>query len=1019
MISSRETPVKFVYKLPLILKIRIFLKYFLVCVVVCCAARQIFALDPRKSIAQYAHRVWTSNDGLPQDSVNAIVQTPDGYLWVATQEGFARFDGVKFTVFDASTTDGLGSFIHTLFVDRAGTLWIGSIGFTSYSKGKFQFYTSADGLPDVSVKYSSEDADGVLWLGAANRDRTSGGKGLTRFENGRGTILTTKNGLSSDQIYQTATDKNGVLWIGTGNGLNVYQDGRFKIYTTADGLTSDFTPIVYKDRAGDIWVGTNKGLNLYRNGVFTRFTTGDGLSDNGIRSIYEDKDGALWVGTDKGLNRIVNGKAQALFGIEELANDRIFSIYEDFEGSLWIGTHSSGLHRLRDAKFTAYGAPEGLFGDSVQSIFQDSAQRLWIGTSDGGLNVWENNRFRAFSAKDGLAGNRVRAIYEDRAGNLWFGTEAGLNKFANGKFEHYNASDGLASSNIRTIYEDDTGALWLGTDVGVSVLKDGKFRNFSSDVLIGTGVNFFYRDARRRLWIASDEGLSIYENGEIVPQKDVFPPEFNAQSVSEDADGTLWWTTWGQGLNRLKDGKLTAYTTKSGLYDNTAWTILDDGKGNLWMGCNRGVFRVAKQELNDFADGKINIIGSIVYGTVNGMRKRETNAGSPAALRMKDGRLWFATTAGAVVINANDIVTNHVAPPMVIENLIADDQSYAPNGERFDFEAGTKNVEFQYVGLSFVAPERVKYKYKLEGFDQNWIDAGARRTAYYTNLAPGDYKFRVIGANNDGVWNEQGASVEFRVLAPFWRAWWFFALVLLVLSVAIFAVFRWRIARLERVNRRQRFFSRQLIESQERERKRIAAELHDNLGQRLIIIKNWASLGLKLTGEKAPARAQLEEISTTALQAIGEVREIIYDLRPVQIETSGLSSTIKFTVEQVAASSGVNLTIECADLDDLFAPEDEVTVYRIVQECLSNAVKHSGAENIAVLIERDGRAVKITVADDGKGFVADAPLDADRRAGFGLNGLNERVKMLGGSVQIQSVIGKGTTVFVEIEAPGD
>ncbi len=980
-------------------------------------ATSIRALNPNKAVTQYVHNVWTSNDGLPQDSVNAIAQTPDGYLWLATQEGAARFDGLRFSVFDASNIDGFGSFVYTLHVDRAGTLWLGCVNLFSYSDRKFVRYSTADGLPDIAIKHISEDADGNFWFGAASSDRIFGGRGLIRFADKRATVLTTANGLSSNQVYDTLTDSRGNLWIGTGDGLNLYKNGEFKVYRISDGLSGNLIRTVYEDRAGNIWLGTSSGLNRFSGGKFVSYTTANGLSNDSINTVYEDADGILWVGTDRGLNRIVNGRIQSVTDIDALSNDGIFSIYEDRERSLWIGTHNNGLHRLRDAKFTTYGAPEGLRGDSLQSIYQDSSGRMWFGTSDGGLNVLENNQFRTFSRRDGLLGDRVRAICEDRAGNMWFGSELGLNKFKDEKFTTFTTADGLPSSNIRSMYEDENGVLWLGTTAGLSLFAEGKFKNFGkAEGLLGNSVNFIHRAADGQIYVAGDEGLSVFQNNKLVAVRAGFPDEFNAQSISEDANRTLWITSWGQGLNRLKDGKLTTYTTKNGLYDNTAWSILDDGNGNLWMGCNRGVFRVSKQELNDFADGKISRVNSIVYGAANGMRKRETNAGSPSALHLKDGRLWFATTAGAVVINANDVISNHVAPPIVIEKLVADEQTLGADGEKFELETGTKNVEFHYVGLSFVAPERVRYKYKLEGFDNEWVDAGTRRAAYYTNLAPGKYLFRVIAANNDDVWNEQGASLEFRVLAPFWRTWWFFGFSALALMTVIYALFRWRISRLERANQLQRAFSRQLIESQESERKRIAAELHDNLGQRLIIIKNWASLGLKFSGADAPAREQLEEISTTALQAIGEVREIIYDLRPVQIETSGLSSTIKFTVEQIAASSGINFTVECDDLSEVFSPEDEVIVYRIVQECVSNAVKHSDAENVSVTIKRDAGAVKIKIADEGKGFVPGSPPDAGKRCGFGLNGLNERAKMLGGFVQIQSITGKGTTIFIEVQA---
>lgn len=967
-------------------------------------------------MTQYVHDAWNSNDGLPQDSVNAVVQTADGYIWFATQEGLVRFDGVRFTVFDQSNTDGMGGFVFTLFAARDGALWVGTGGgLLRYRDGKFTRYSQNDGLPDITIKNISEDASGNLWLGAASGN-VVGGQGLTRFKDGRGTILTTRDGLSNNQIYKTLTDAAGDLWVATANGLDRYRNGEFTHFTTADGLAGNFVRTIYQDRAGALWFGTNAGLSRLKNGRFSKYTTKDGLPNDYVYSVCEDADGNLWVGTEKGLSRFENGSIRAAVGIEGLSSDRIFSLLEDAEGSLWVGTHASGLHRLRDGKFTAYGTPEGLAGDEIHGIFQDRAGRVWVGAAPGGLSVFADNRFTNYAAVNGLSSGVVRAFYEDANGAMWVGTSDGLSEFKNGKFTRYADWNGTRGDTVHTIYPDADGALLIGTDSGFSRLQNGRFANFgSAQGLASGGVNFFHRRADGSLDIGGNDRFVRFENGRFSARAEAMPAEFNVQSFAEDADGTLWVTTWGQGLNRFKDGKLTTYTTKDGIYDNAAWSILDDGAGDLWMGSNRGIFRVAKQELNDFADGKIAAVHSVVYGTADGMRKRETNTGSPSALRARDGRLWFATTGGGVVIDPRDIKTNRVPPPVVLEKMIADERAVEPTGANAELAAGTRNVEFQYVGLSFVAPERVKYKYKLEGFDKDWVDAETRHTAFYTNLPPGDdYRFRVIAANDDGVWNETGATVKFRVLAPFWRTWWFYGLAVLVAAGIVFSLFKGRVRRLERANEAQIAFSRRLIESQEQERKRIAAELHDTLGQHLVIIKNWATLGLKFLDKDAPAREQLEVISATALQAIDEVREIVHDLRPFQLEANGLTQTIKFMVEGAAAASGIEFTVECDELDGFFAAEDDATFYRAVQECVSNVIKHSGATRADVRIKRDGRHVRLRISDDGSGFAPEATAETSG-GGFGLNGLRERVGMLGGVPEIESTPGRGTTISINLE----
>ncbi|HEX3085996.1 MAG TPA: triple tyrosine motif-containing protein [Pyrinomonadaceae bacterium] len=329
-------------------------------------------------------------------------------------------------------------------------------------------------------------------------------------------------------------------------------------------------------------------------------------------------------------------------------------------------------------------------------------------------------------------------------------------------------------------------------------------------------------------------------------------------------------------------------------------------------------------------------------------------------------------------------------------------------------EPGQTYLEIHYSGLSFINPELVKFKYRLEGSDEKWTDADTRRVAYYTHLPPGNYHFRVLAANRDGVWSKQGAALEITVLPQFWQTWWFVMLATALITAIIYLIYQQRIRILKRTQQAQEAFSRQLIESQEAERKRIAAGLHDNLGQHLIVIKNWAALALNFTDKTAPVREQLDEISTTAVQALNEVREIIYDLRPYQIETIGLSRTIKSMAEQVAAASGIDFRIECDELENIFSPDDEVTFYRMIQECVSNVVKHSRAERAAVRIKRRADGIEAEISDNGRGFVPETQPQSDKAGGFGLQGLSERVRMLGGSHQVRSALGNGTTISVRI-----
>jgi signal transduction histidine kinase len=366
------------------------------------------------------------------------------------------------------------------------------------------------------------------------------------------------------------------------------------------------------------------------------------------------------------------------------------------------------------------------------------------------------------------------------------------------------------------------------------------------------------------------------------------------------------------------------------------------------------------------------------------------------------------------VINPAAVPVNSQPPPVVIESATIDTRP-VDVGSKIQIEPGQTYLEIHYSGLSFINPELVKFKYRLEGSDENWTDADTRRVAYYTHLPPGKYHFRVLAANRDGIWNEQGAVLEIIVLPQIWQTWWFLFLATVSIAAIIYLIYQQRIRVLKRTQQAQEAFSRQLIESQEAERKRIAAGLHDNLGQHLIVIKNWAALALNFADKTAPVREQLDEISTTAVQALGEVREIIYDLRPYQIETIGLSRTIRSMVEQVAASSGIDFQVECDDLENALSPEDEVTFYRMIQECVSNVVKHSQAKRAAVRIKRRANEIEAEISDNGRGFVAETQPHSDKAGGFGLKGLSERVRMLSGTHQVQSGLGKGTTISLRVE----
>ncbi|MGH7176570.1 MAG: ligand-binding sensor domain-containing protein, partial [Tepidisphaeraceae bacterium] len=684
------------------------------------------------------------------------------------------------------------------------------------------------------------------------------------------------------------------------------------------------------------------------------------MEEISFRTFYEDREGNLWLGTNgQGLYRVRKQAITTYSKPQGLVDRNVYPIYQDRAGAIWIGAWQSGLSRLRDGSFTNYTVRDGLASGLVTALYEDRAGRLWVGAHhdhNGGLRILklgQDGRFTTVGNQSGQGGQilpdrtLVSAIHEDRAGALWFGTTRGLARYQAGVSTIYTEKDGLAGDDVRVIIEDAAGQLWIGAYGGLTRLKDGQF----------TG------------WTERD-GL----------------PSNNVRALYQDREGVLWIGTYDGGLGRFKDGRFTRYTTRDGLFNNGVFQILEDARGRFWISSNRGIYRVRKEELNEFAAGQRREITSIAYGRSDGMLNVECNGGlQPAGIKARDGRLWFPTQDGAAVIDPEAMPANPQPPPVIIESFLLDNAPVVFDRE-VRIQPNQENFEIQYTALSFINAENLRFKYKLEGLDHDWIDAGTRRTAYYPHVPPGDYTFRVIAANSDGVWNNEGKSLRVVVLPPFYRTWWFLSLAALGVGAAVWLSFRSRVAQLRREHAAREAFSRQmldaqenfsrrLIESQEAERKRIAAELHDGLGQNLIVIKSWAALGLTQLDPDALVREQFDEISATAVQSLNDVREIIYNLRPYQLDSIGLSNTIKFMLEQLAAASGISFMIEVAPLDKVFSPEAEVIFYRVVQECANNIVKHSRATEATVLIEREARAVHVTIEDNGRGFsIADCGL---------------------------------------------
>lgn len=749
-----------------------------------------FAMDSDKSIAQYVHDSFVSEQGLPQNSVVSIVQTPDGYIWAATQEGLARFDGVQFTIFDAHNTPELKSgMMAQMSVGRDGSLWITKTdgGITRFKNGKFTTYTTENGLGGDDTMCSVEDAQGNIWIGTSQ-------KGLSRFKDGEFTNFTTADGLVNDNVWDVQLGADGGLWLGTAKGLSYFKDGKFTNYTTADGLTSDYIQKIYTDKKGNVWVGTTKGLHQFKDGKFTRFDLGEGTEEEVVYSVLEDADANLWAGTSKGLYRFKDGKSNA-YKLENGLSGSVQALCEDSEGNLWVGIIGGGLSKLSDGKFTAYTVKDGLSRDPIWTVYGDRAGNVWAGVSRGGLNLLKDGKFTPYEPAKAIADKSIYSIYEDRSGNLWASSRGGqLNQFKDGKMTSYMVPENEYNNEIAALAEDQAGTLWAGTRrQGLKRFVNGQFITQEGFRSVSASVFCLVPSRDGGLWVGTNVGLYHLMNNKLEFQEGL-STEY-VYSVYEDPQGSLWIGTQGGGLNRFKDGKITVYAMKNGLFDDVAFQILEDTDNFLWMSSNKGVYSVNKQQLDDFDKGLISSITSASYSTADGMASRECNGGNqPSGCKAADGSLWFPTIKGLVRLDAAK--SNLQAPPVYVEQVIAN-QKLLDMGQTVSAPPGKGNLQFRYTALSYINPAKVKFKVKLEGYDEDWVDTGTRREAFYTNIAPGNYRFLVMACNNDGVWTQTGTSINLYLKPYFYQTWWFYIACAVLLIGAVFAGFRFRVGQLE------------------------------------------------------------------------------------------------------------------------------------------------------------------------------------------------------------------------------
>jgi signal transduction histidine kinase len=870
--------------------------------------------------------------------------------------------------------------------DEAGTVWLFSDpGLTKWQDGRMIRVAPEPGSPFNDVLAMPREKVGVdgylfgLWRIGKN--------GWQRFARGHWSEfpLPLGTGDKSDlRVASMVEDSKGRLWYRFTHDMGTYyclNQGRL---TTFPGIP-EWSTVSYQDVKGNLWGSAHDSrTNLWNDGKLTLL---DGFSTSYVFRGFEDREGSLWLGTAKeGLFRATLRVITTQQNSRTAARNVIEPVLEDRAGGIWYGTRR-GLFHLSNGRLQAFHYAGAVVGPNdadsrdwrniVSALYQDRDGTILAGTWDGVARL-SGEVLLPHGPTAGIGG-RVNAIHRDRYGDLWIGAERGLYRIQGSTVTHLTHNDGLGSDDVQVIQEGRNGALWVGTAAGLSVRAGSAFSP-----------------------VAATQGPDIQ----------------NITALYEDSADVLWIGTYSVGLYRLARGKLTHYTDSNGLSTSSVFQILEDDEGYLWLSGRSGIHRVKKQELNAFASGQRTLLSSTAFGTTDGMISVECGStGQPNGIRARDGKLWFPTSDGLAVLDPLAAQVNPHPPPVLIEEALVDGRGIAPGGVA-TLTPGQLSLDIQYTALSLIKSGQIRFRYRMEGLDPDWIEAGARRTAYYTSIPPGHYTFRVIAANSDGVWNTEGAGLAVRVLPPFYRTWWFQLAVSLGVVALIAGAWRYRVSQFERAQALQQAFSRQLIACQEEERKRIAAELHDSLGQRLVVVKNLAMFFLRAQGDEAARSGKLrsiEEISAEAGLAIDETREISYNLRPFQLDRLGLTKAIEGIVRTASAASATSFSLELDNIDDVFPEDLRINFFRIVQESINNIVKHAHATEVRIQVKRTADQVLLTIRDNGRGFTPGTTKSESERGGFGLTGMAERARVLGGEFTVQAAPGRGAVVAVGIQ----
>jgi len=958
------------------------------------------ALDRHKALTQYRYTSWTERDGLPSAIIYSMAQTTDGYLWLATAVGLVRFDGIHFLLWRPKDKEQPADPLTTFLCGtRDGSLWIGraSGAVSRMNASHLENYSVADGVTPGPVAAILEDRDGAIWVGTQS--------GLCRFRDRHWERVGTEEGLPGKAVRDLFLDRRGTLWVATDDGLASLAGGKKKFelisrsWNAVEGLA--------EDTRGTLWIADYlAGIKLLGNNA-SREGEGAFSSISRPYRIVSDRDGNLWIATlGTGIRRISPaGEAEVSaahpFSKKDgLSSNTVWSILEDHEGNIWVGTEN-GLDCFQDSRVTPLPEREGLAHDTVTGLAATSDGSVWIGTLGGLIRVHGADR-SFYTAPD------VVSLYVDREGRLLTGGE-GVAHPEGHSLSFLPLPKGVLS-RVQSITEDLEGGLWLcETYKGLFRWQSGKLVNVGEKESFGqrrpTAV---YTDGKGRVWTGfSDGAVASYQDGQfrMYTEKDGLTLR-NVNGIYEDRTGAIWVAAVG-GLGRFAKGRFATLGRRNGLPGDVLYGMVQDEHGFFWLLGSEGIVRVEPNELNRAVTDAAYQINCKLFDVADGFHGAPNGIGHPSAVRAADGRLWFATGEGVAVVDPKRLEANRVPPPVHIEQVLVDGQ-HLESLSSSRLAPGSRTIQIDYTALCFLAPEKIRFRYKLEGFDREWSEALMRRQTIYTNLGPGKYQFRVIASNNDGVWNEKGDSWEFSVQPAFYQTTWFRILCFGLLALLLWALYRLRVERVAaQLNLR--------FEERLAERTRVAQELHDTLLQGFLGVAMQLHVATEQVSPDSPAKPALDRILKRVRQVVEEGRTAVYGLRSPASGEGDLEQMFSRAGEEIFSERPVQARVVIEGKRRQLHPIIRDEVYRIGREALVNVMRHARASKVEVELEYTSESFRLCVRDDGSGMSAEV-IQSGREGHWGIPGMRERAARMGARFKVWSRPRAGTEVELVVPA---